>query len=158
VLFGVPNQGLRHEQLITIVQGRQNQELIQSLVTDRDSEPSAYLDELTKKFANVCKTQQPPLKIISYYERKKSPTAKIGCYGRVTMTGPPQIMVTKSSAERVGSEIRDIEHIPSDTDHRGLVRFDHRQQDEYDSVRGKLCDMVSCAPNIVRQRFRGIQG
>lgn len=41
------------------------------------------------------------------------------------MTGPKEFMVTKSSAERISEYVRDIDHLPSHSDHRGLVRFEH---------------------------------
>lgn len=42
LFFGVPNLGLRHKQLRTIVQGNPNKALIESLIVDNDSEPSEY--------------------------------------------------------------------------------------------------------------------
>jgi len=58
------------------------------------------------------------------------------------MDGPKVLMVTKASAERIGHLSRDIEHLPSHTDHRGLVRFDHSTDSRYLSVIGKLKEMV----------------
>jgi len=43
-------------------------------------------------------------------------------------------MVTKNSAERISNYVRDIDHLPSASDHRGLVRFDHSRDDRYVSV------------------------
>jgi hypothetical protein len=55
-------------------------------------------------------------------------------------------MVTKMSAERIGHHIRHIDHLPCDTDHRGLVRFNYRHDTKYLSVLGKLKEMAAKAP------------
>ncbi len=75
VFLGVPNLGLRNEQLRAMVNGQPNQRLIDDLVVDKESEPSPYLSELTKKFMQICKTQE--FQIRSYYERKMSHTLQV---------------------------------------------------------------------------------
>ena len=52
MFFGVPNLGLRQDQLKTIVSGQSNELLINNLVVDSEGEPSPYLKELMQKF--VC--------------------------------------------------------------------------------------------------------
>ena len=52
-------------------------------------------------------------------------------------------MVTQASAGHVGHTIRDLEHIPSPTDHRGLVRFDFPHDDRYISLIGNLKRMAA---------------
>ena len=59
------------------------------------------------------------------------------------MNGPKDFMVTKLSAERIGHLARDIEHLPSQADHRGLVRFEHCQDRRYLSVIEKLRRMTA---------------
>jgi hypothetical protein len=54
-------------------------------------------------------------------------------------------MVTKTSAERVGYLVRNIEHHSSETDHRGLVRFDHSLDRRYMAVE---------APQALQSRAR----
>lgn len=61
-------------------------------------------------------------------------------------------MVTKMSAERIGQNIRNIEHLSSDTDHRGLVRFEHSLDGRYISVIEKLKDMAKDAPEALQLR------
>lgn len=58
------------------------------------------------------------------------------------MTGPKKLMVTKNSAERISHDVRGIDHLPSNTDHRGLVRFEHAQDARYRSVVDKLRSMA----------------
>lgn len=55
LFFGVPNLGLRQEQLCSIVKGKPNERLIRDLVVDRDSEPHPFLNWLTNDFAQTCK-------------------------------------------------------------------------------------------------------
>lgn len=54
-------------------------------------------------------------------------------------------MVTKDSAERISNCVRDIDHLPSATDHRGLVRFDHSRDDRYISVIGTIKEIIARA-------------
>jgi hypothetical protein len=77
ILLGVPNLGLRHPQLMTMVEGNPNQQFVRDLVVDEDEAPSPYLDELTGKFIRVCSRITPPFHIVSYYETERSPTVKV---------------------------------------------------------------------------------
>jgi hypothetical protein len=63
-------------------------------------------------------------------------------------------MVTKTSAERIGRLVRDIEHLPLRTDHRGLVRFEHSQDLGYMSIIEKLKEMAVEAPGALQSRAR----
>ena len=61
-------------------------------------------------------------------------------------------MVTKTSAERIGHLVRDIDHLPLRTDHRGLVRFEHSQDPGYVSIIEKLKEMAAEAPQALESR------
>jgi len=61
-------------------------------------------------------------------------------------------MVTKTSAERIGHLVRNIDHLSSDADHRGLVRFEHASDNRYISVIEKLKIMVAKAPQALQSR------
>lgn len=74
VLIGVPNSGLRHDQLRTVVNGRPNENFVTDLLARADGEPSQYLRRLTDDFARLCGQQQQSWRIVSYYETLKSPT------------------------------------------------------------------------------------
>ncbi|KAK5745281.1 hypothetical protein LTR17_001442 [Elasticomyces elasticus] len=74
VLFGVPNLGLQHRQLLTMVKGQRNKNFVQSLLVNEDNEPSTYLAELTRKFSQLCSAQEPRFGIYSYFETEASPT------------------------------------------------------------------------------------
>ena len=77
MFFGVPNLGLRNDQLATIVAGQANAQFVRNLLVDKDAEPSHYLEELSRKFMHCCKAQAPRFEIISYYERKESATIEV---------------------------------------------------------------------------------
>jgi hypothetical protein len=74
--------------------------------------------------------------------------------GRVATEGPKEFMVTATSAERIGRLVRDMEHLPSQTDHRGLVRFEHSREVRYRSTIGKLRRMAAEAPQALQSRAR----
>jgi hypothetical protein len=74
LFFGVPNLGLRYNQLRTIVKGQPNQALIDNLVVDNESEPSAFLRRIGDEFASVCKGRY---KIVSFFERKYSAIVQV---------------------------------------------------------------------------------
>jgi hypothetical protein len=63
-------------------------------------------------------------------------------------------MVTKTSAERIGHLVRNIDHLSSDTDHRGLVRFDYSLDRRYMSMVEKLKEMAVEAPRALLSRAR----
>ena len=66
--------------------------------------------------------------------------------------GPRELMVTKMSAERIGYHVRNIEHLSSDTNHRGLVRFEHSLDGRYVSMVEKLKEMTAEAPQALESR------
>jgi hypothetical protein len=74
--------------------------------------------------------------------------------GRFETNGPREFMVTDTSAERIGRLVRDMEHLPSQTDHRGLVRFEHARDVRYRSTVGKLRRMAAEAPQELKLRAR----
>jgi hypothetical protein len=77
VLLGVPNLGLRHQQLMTMVYGQPNEKFIHDLIVDGDEEPSPYLEKLTGDFSDLCSKISPPFNIWSYFEDTKSPTVLV---------------------------------------------------------------------------------
>ena len=77
IFFGVPNLGLRNEQLRGMVDGQPNEQLVHDLQVMENSEPTPFLRELGQKFIGACKEQKPEFKIISYYEQRMSPTVEV---------------------------------------------------------------------------------
>jgi hypothetical protein len=75
LLFGVPNLGLKHDQLLSMVRGQPNERLVKDLVVDRDAEPSPFLASLSRRFADCCQSQD--IHIVSFYERRESSTVMV---------------------------------------------------------------------------------
>lgn len=63
-------------------------------------------------------------------------------------------MVTKMSTERIGQSVRNIEHLSSDTDNKGLVRFEHSLDERYVSMIERLKGMAEEAPPALQSRVR----
>ena len=71
--------------------------------------------------------------------------------------GPKEFMVTQTSAERISHEIRDIDHLPSRSNHRDLVRFEHPQDDRYLSLIekiGRYAAVDTCQPRKAKGKYR----
>ncbi|GAB7336313.1 hypothetical protein MBLNU13_g09056t1 [Cladosporium sp. NU13] len=154
VFLGVPNLGLKHNQLETVVRGRPNEGFVRDLLVRSDGEASQFLSYLTSEFSDLDKRRRLPFEIISYYETVSSPTVADLGGGRFATDGPRELMVTKMSAERIGHFVRNIDHLSSETDHRGLVRFEHSYDRRYDSLRQKLKEMAAKAPQALHSRAR----
>jgi hypothetical protein len=74
VFMGVPNLGLRHSQLETVVRGQANEAFIKDLLVKSDGEASQFLKYLTREFAGLDRRRSLPFDIISYHETVSSPT------------------------------------------------------------------------------------
>ena len=53
VFFGVPNQGIRYEELIGMVEGSRSEEFVRGLLTDNDTEMSDVLSALNRDFGRA---------------------------------------------------------------------------------------------------------
>ncbi|KAI1825244.1 hypothetical protein F4861DRAFT_538149 [Xylaria intraflava] len=142
LFFGVPNLGLRNEPLQSIVKGQPNEQLINYLVVDGDSEPSPLLKKVSNDFAKCCEGRYP---VISFYERKHSPTVQIGPDGHLAKTGPEMLMVTEESATRIGLTKKSEDNIAFDTDHSGLVKYSSRSHELYLVVAEQLKPLIEFA-------------
>lgn len=74
-MYGVPNLGLRHEQLKILVGGQPNEDLVRSLVVTDNTEPSHLLNSLHRRFWTVSRTRD--LETVYYFEREESPIVKV---------------------------------------------------------------------------------
>jgi hypothetical protein len=77
VFMGVPNLGLKHNQLKTVVKDRPNQGFIRDLLVTSDGEASQFLSYLTNEFSDLDRRRNQPFEIVSYYETKSSPTVVV---------------------------------------------------------------------------------
>ena len=82
VFMGVPNLGLRHSQLETVVRGQPNEAFIRDLLVKSDGEASQFLKHLTREFSDLDRRRSLPFDIISYYETVSSPTVLVSVPGR----------------------------------------------------------------------------
>jgi hypothetical protein len=78
VFFAVPNRGMRREKALSILKRQPNQPLLESLVTDRDDEPSAILGELDAQFLKSFDFTDSPM--LSYYERDETKMVKVSSH------------------------------------------------------------------------------
>nr|XP_036587170.1 ankyrin repeat-containing protein [Colletotrichum truncatum]KAF6797901.1 ankyrin repeat-containing protein [Colletotrichum truncatum] len=151
LFFGVPNLGLRNEQLRTLVRGQPNEALIHDLLVDKESEPSTFLKRLADQFSESC---QGRYRVVSFFERQLSRTIELDGEGKPRKTGPPSLLVTEKSATSHGLvAVADEDNISFNKDHSGLVKFDSRSQSEYTIVRARIKSLVEEAKEEVAKRF-----
>lgn len=77
IFMGVPNLGLKHNQLEAVVKGRRNERFVRDLLVDSDGEASQILSHLTSEFSDLDKRRSLPFEIVSYYETVSSPTVVV---------------------------------------------------------------------------------
>jgi hypothetical protein len=77
VFMGVPNLGLKHNQLETVVKGRPNEGFIRDLLIRPDGEASQFLSYLTNEFSDLDRRRSLPFEVVSYYETVSSPTVAV---------------------------------------------------------------------------------
>lgn len=77
VLLGVPNLGLKNDELATAVCGQPNQNFIRDLMVREDGEASQFLQHLMEDFAYLDRHRSPPFEIVSYYETMLTSTVKV---------------------------------------------------------------------------------
>ncbi|GKU07362.1 unnamed protein product, partial [Fusarium langsethiae] len=149
LLFGVPNLGLRNDQLETFVRGQPNADLIHDLVVNNDSEASAFLKRQAREFSEDCKCYHA----VTFYERKHSPLLKKQDE-KLVKSGSYSLLVTEKSASSIGLvAVAEEDKVPLNTDHSGLVKYESRSQDDYTIVRERLRRLVDEARLEVAKRF-----
>ncbi|EJP61221.1 Ankyrin repeat-containing protein [Beauveria bassiana ARSEF 2860] len=149
LFFGVPNLGLRNDQLETFVRGQPNADLIHDLVVNSDSEPSTFLKRQAREFSEGCKCYR----VVTFYERKHSPLLKKQD-GKLVKSGLWSLLVTEKSASSIGLvAVAEEDKVPLNTDHSGLVKYESKIQDNYTIVREWLRRFVDEARPEVARRF-----
>jgi hypothetical protein len=149
LFFGVPNLGLRNDQLETFVRGQPNAALIHDLVVNNDSEPSTFLKRHAREFSEDCKGYR----VVTFYECKYSPTLKKQD-GKLVKTGSYSLLVTEKSAASIGLvAVAEEDKVPLNTDHSGLVKYESRSQGDYPVVRRRIKTLVDEARVEVAKRF-----
>ncbi|KAL7928882.1 ankyrin repeat-containing domain protein [Trichoderma chlorosporum] len=116
LFFGVPNNGIKTEHWMPIVDRKPNRNLISSLEID-----SYYLRTLQENFNRVfCFADA---KVTLVYETLKSATTKEESTGQWKQTGPSEILVNRISAIGSWSNKIRTEFMPSNQNHSELPKF-----------------------------------
>ncbi|KAI0096992.1 hypothetical protein GGR51DRAFT_578487 [Nemania sp. FL0031] len=150
LFFGVPNLGLRHESLLTLLGHSPTTRLVDDLVVDSDSEVKPYLRTLGELFTNLF--QGEGLDIVAFYETRKTPTvADQG--GLLVRAGEERLLVTQDSATMIDGNVRTRKNIPIPANHSTMVKYNTCQDQLYKMVLPKLKEMAKKAPNVVEERL-----
>ncbi|KAH7308494.1 ankyrin repeat-containing protein [Stachybotrys elegans] len=150
LFFGVPNLGLRNDQLKTLVRGQPNEALIRDLLVDGDFEASNFLKRLADQFSESCKGYY---RVVSFFERRHSQTLREQD-GKWSKTGAPSLLVTEKSATSTGLvAVADQDNISLDRDHSGLVKYGSKNQGDYTVVAERLRRLTDEAKREVVRRF-----
>jgi hypothetical protein len=91
IFFGVPNQGIRFEELRHMVEGKRSAEFVHSLLPDNDTEMSAILDALNTDFSRCAgkfrHSTKGGLNILCYYEKDETRVSEVRqCYQIILCT------------------------------------------------------------------------
>ncbi|KAL7784567.1 hypothetical protein V8C37DRAFT_395679 [Trichoderma ceciliae] len=151
VFFGVPHGGMDITSLIAMVGDGPNRPLVESIGT-----PSPVLRHLQRDFLSSL-GGQGDIEVICFYETEKSPTAQQDENGKWSMSGPPTILVTKSSAVHCRPWEDDGIHIcPIARSHSEIVKFGPADG-YYSDVRDRLHGIAQRAVRTQRRRTRGAE-
>ncbi|RDW65098.1 hypothetical protein BP6252_10749 [Coleophoma cylindrospora] len=151
IFFGVPNLGIRQEQLVTLLKGQPNYALIMSLVMDNDTEPSDYLKSLNRSFLESFLFDDSP--VISYYERLSTRTVKVNFLGMLSRTGHEMLLVTEASATNISRNKNLCDQHPIHADHSSMVKFKHKKDQNYIDLSRHLDRLIKQAPGVIKKRF-----
>ncbi|TGO84393.1 hypothetical protein BPOR_0510g00090 [Botrytis porri] len=153
MFFGVPNLGLKNTSLREIVIGQLNEQLINDLHMDNESEPTPFLRTLGQNFIQCCEEQV--FQIRSYYEKKMTKMVRID-NGQISKDGQLCYMVTQESACRIGLTDNSHREEPLLRDHSDLVKFSSQSDNDYGRILDGLQDFVVTAPDFVGNRFASV--
>ena len=149
VFFGVPHDGMDISSLVPMVGDGPNRFLVESI-----GHVSSQILSIQQREFHTALGGEGDSEIVCFYETVKSRTAQEVCspttyprthangeqdkYGNWAMTGPPVILVTKSSATHCRSWEAGPEHICAIArTHSDIVKFGPHDH-EYDNARERL--------------------
>ncbi|KAI9782133.1 MAG: hypothetical protein M1839_005480 [Geoglossum umbratile] len=140
IFFGIPNEGIRFEELINMVGDKRSEELIRRLLPDKDAEMSAVLRALSRDLDAVKKSSdvvQKEVWMLCYYEKQETRISETG-------SGQPvsRLLVTKSSATYTGVSPKSYNLLPLNGDHRSMVKFRTVTDRGYESVRRRVQEFI----------------
>ncbi|KAI0180591.1 hypothetical protein GGR52DRAFT_250894 [Hypoxylon sp. FL1284] len=155
LFFGVPNRGLRHEELIAISGYTPVGQLVDDLVVDADSEPKPFLKELGENFVALFENEQ--LNIVTFYESYKTPTA-VFKNGKWSKGGETRLLVTEDSATLIDGRSKIGQKISLAADHSNLVKYHTEHDPIYQTVQPRLDRMIREALSAIRSTFSAVNG
>ncbi|KAL1390072.1 hypothetical protein HDK64DRAFT_298827 [Phyllosticta capitalensis] len=142
--FGTPNSGMDISSLIPIVSGQPNEQFLRSVEKESPDlrRQGERWHEITQHEAS--KYVSPTLRIFSFYETLRSPTAAQNCRGEWKMTGPPTVLVERNSATHGRPwETGDNSFvIPVDRSHSDMAKFKSASDDLYGDIVSWLEDIL----------------
>ncbi|KAK8191127.1 uncharacterized protein BKA78DRAFT_352549 [Phyllosticta capitalensis] len=134
--FGTPNSGMDISSLIPIVSGQPNEQFLRSVEKE-----STDLRRLGKNWHEITQHEaskyvSPTLRIFSFYETVRSPTAAQNYSGEWKMTGPPTVLVERTSATHGRPwETGDNSFvIPVNRSHSDMAKFKSASDDVYGDI------------------------
>ncbi|KAM0255602.1 hypothetical protein ACHAQJ_005606 [Trichoderma viride] len=142
VFFGVPHGGMDVASLIPMAGDGPNRPLVESIGVS-----SSVLDRLQQDFLPAL-GGQGETEIICFYETEQSPAAQQDSNGKWRMSGPPAVLVTKSSAVHCRPWENDSIHIcPIARSHSEIVKLSPTDS-HYSDVRDRLQGLAQRAVKI----------
>lgn len=147
LFFGVPNQGMDIRSLHAMVRGQPNEPFTSYF--DRDA---GFLHQLINKFRETFYFQDSH--IISFFETKASPTAKLDSTGRWSMSGEPAVLVDRHSAKSGRPWEDQRSHLyPINCTHSDMVKF-CEHDDDLGVILDRLTRFVYMAPAVIKSRWK----
>ncbi|EHK19922.1 uncharacterized protein TRIVIDRAFT_122435, partial [Trichoderma virens Gv29-8] len=143
MLFAVPNRGLDNSNLMYMVRGQPNEDLVKDL-----KQSSRFLNMLGQRFNKYFTLDDS--KIICIYETRMTPTIQTASWER---TGSKVMMVPFTSAIHAGPNEKVYDQIPIEADHSEIVKFSDISNPDYLMMESRIRELVAKAPGIIQERF-----
>ncbi|KAK8191143.1 uncharacterized protein BKA78DRAFT_313503 [Phyllosticta capitalensis] len=128
--FGTPNQGMDISSLVAMVHGQPNEDFLRSL--GKESQELQRLEEMWDDIVSGPQTVSKNLKIYSFYETLRSPTAVQMESGLWEMSGESRVLVNKNSATNGRSWERGNNYVIAvNATHENLANFKSSNDSTY---------------------------
>ncbi|KAI1120139.1 hypothetical protein F5Y10DRAFT_273364 [Nemania abortiva] len=155
LFFGVPNRGLRNEDLSTILGHSPTTQLVTDLVVDDNSEVKPHVRTLGEEFVRLF--QDKGLDIVTFYETYKSPTVVVQ-EGSLVKAGEERLLVTQDSATMIDGNTNIDSQFPMAANHSTMVKYKSRHDVLYKSVFPRLKKMAERAPKVTKENLSRTHG
>ncbi|KAL6821770.1 hypothetical protein J3E69DRAFT_367941 [Trichoderma sp. SZMC 28015] len=150
MFFAVPNRGLDNINLMSMVKGQPNEDLVRNLGGE-----SPFLNHLHESFHKRFTLDS---EIICAFETKTTPTVEWNLETKSwERTGPEVMMVPQNSAIYAGPNEKPYDQLPIEADHSEIVKFSDTSNSDFIIVQSRIEKWVKKAPAVVRERFRRLR-